>query len=313
MGLKLAAVVGPTGVGKSRIAVKVAKMMGAEIISCDSMQVYRGMDIGTAKITSSEMEGVPHHLIDIMDPTQLFSVTEYQKRARALIEDLNQKGRLPILVGGTGLYYQAVVDEYDLQPIPRDEELRKDLNQEAVSMGTDHLHQRLKCLDPEAAARIKSGDQKRIVRALEVIELTGQSFSSFRRRSPGRYLLAAEGLLMPRSELYRHLDERVDEMLKNGLVEEVRGILEKGCNRDLTSMQALGYAHIVRFLENERTWSETVSEIKRDSRRYAKRQLTWFRKDSRINWWNVLEYKSEDELSQKICAHISRTILENVE
>lgn len=309
----MAGIVGPTGVGKSRLAVKVAKKIGGEVVSCDSMQVYRGLNIGTAKISKEEQQGVPHHMIDVVEPDEPFSVSDYQRMAVNLIREINERGNIPILVGGTGLYYQAVVDMYDLKPIRRDEKVRRALEEEAELFGTAALHRRLASLDPEAASRISENDKKRIVRALEVITLTGQKFSGIQRKNPGYFILSIHGLTIPREKLYRRLEERVDEMLRQGFVEEVRRLVEKGCGPNLTSMQALGYSHLIRYLEGLQDWETTVYEIKRDTRRYAKRQLTWFRKDNRIKWWNLEEYNDEEELVEKICSTISRTMLGDVE
>ena len=307
--LNLAAIVGPTGVGKSRIATKVGQILDIEIISCDSMQIYRGMDVGTAKVTRDEMGGIPHHMIDICDPDQQFSVSDYQKMVKPLILQINERGRIPVLVGGTGLYYQVVVDDYQLYPIKATPEVRKRLDEEAERLGNQVLFERLKSLDSESAARISSNDRKRLVRALEVIEVTGQTFSALQKRNPGRYNLAAAGLTMPRPLLYQRLEKRVDSMVENGLLTEVKKLLEKGYGPGLNSMQALGYAHIIEYLHGGATWEDTVKEIKRDTRRYAKRQLTWFRRDTRINWWELSNYNEEDALIDKICEYYRRTLI----
>lgn len=309
----LAAIVGPTGVGKSNIAIKVGQVLDIEIISCDSMQIYRGMDVGTAKVTRDEMKGIPHHMIDICDPDEQFSVSDYQKMVKPLIMQINERGRIPVMVGGTGLYYQVVVDDYQLFPIKATPEVRQSLNDEARQLGNHALYQRLQALDPLAADKISPNDRKRIVRALEVIEVTGQRFSALQHRNPGRYRLAAAGLTMSRPLLYDRLDKRVDTMLENGLVEEVRRLLEKGYGPELNSMQALGYAQIMNFLQGHLTWEEAVDLIKRDTRRYAKRQLTWFRRDARINWWELSNYNEEDALIDKICEYFRGLLLVTVE
>lgn len=307
--LNLAAIVGPTGAGKSSIAVKVGQILDIEVISCDSMQIYRGMDVGTAKITRDEMRGVPHHMIDICDPDEKFSVSDYQKMVKPLIKQINERGRIPMLVGGTGLYYQVVVDDYQLYPIKATPEIRQALNDEAGRIGNQALHQRLESLDPETAGKISHNDRKRIIRALEVIEVTGQPFSALQKRNPGRYRLAVAGLTMPRPMLYERLDSRLDTMLENGLLEEVKQLLEKGYVPGQNSMQALGYAQIMKYLRGELTWEEVVDEIKRDTRRYAKRQLTWFRRDPRINWWELSNHNVEDTFIDKICEYIRRNLI----
>lgn len=310
--LKLAAIVGPTGTGKSRIAVKVAKELNGEIISCDSMQIYRGMDIGTAKIRPEETGGIPHHALDLVDPDQEFSVADYQAVARRLIKEINERSRLPILVGGTGLYYQAVVDDYELPALPKRPDIRQELNRQADELGSAVLYKRLQDADPVAAQKIKPNDRKRIVRALEVIEISGRKFSEMQGKKTNIYDLAAAGLILPRHILYRKLEERVDQMIKEGLVDEVRKLVERGYSSGLNSMKALGYAQIIRFLQGEITLEVAVNEIKRDTRRYAKRQITWFRRDSRITWFNLAEYK-EEEVVGKICEYIRRTIKSSVE
>ncbi len=311
--LSLAAIVGPTGVGKSSLAVKIGRMLDIEIISCDSMQIYKGMDVGTAKISAAEMAGIPHHMISIVEPDQKFSVSDYQKMVQPLIQEINERGKIPVLVGGTGLYYQAVVDDYKLYPIKASPEIRQALNELARVEGDQVLYQRLESLDPEAAAKISPNDHKRLVRALEVIEVTGKPFSSLQKRNPGRYRLAAVGLTMSRQQLYQRLEKRVDLMLNNGLLEEVATLVEKGCNPNLNSMQALGYAQILRYRQGLISLEQAIKEIKRDTRRYAKRQLTWFRRDTRIMWWNISEYNVNDALIAKICEYIRRTLLRDVE
>ena len=305
--MRLAAIVGPTAVGKSEVAVMVAEKLRGEILSCDSMQVYRGLDIGTAKATPEQRARVPHHLIDLVDPDVPYSVADYQREAKALIEDLNRQGRLPILVGGTGLYYQAVVDDYQLSPLLADPEVRRQLEHEA-DQGLERLYQELQKVDPESTRIIKPSDRKRIIRALEVYRITGKPFSEFQTRNRERYRLAAVGLLAPRAELYRRIEERVDRMMRLGLVEEVRHLYAKGYDSSLNAMQALGYKQILRHLKGETTLEQAVAEIKKETRRYAKRQMTWFRKDKRIFWLDVTEYKETEGLVRKICEYIGRTL-----
>ena len=305
--MRLAAIVGPTAVGKSEVAVMVAEKLRGEILSCDSMQVYRGLDIGTAKATPEQRARVPHHLIDLVDPEVPYSVADYQREAKALIEDLNRQGRLPILVGGTGLYYQAVVDDYQLSPLLADPDVRRQLEHEA-DQGLERLYQELQKVDPESTRIIKPSDRKRIIRALEVCRITGKPFSEFQTRNRERYRLAAVGLLAPRAELYRRIEERVDQMMRLGLVEEVRHLYAKGYDSSLNAMQALGYKQILRHLKGETTLEQAVAEIKKETRRYAKRQMTWFRKDKRIFWLDVTEYKETEGLVRKICEYIGRTL-----
>lgn len=315
----LAAIVGPTATGKSAIALRVAARLGAEIISVDSAQVYRGMDIGTAKLPPEERVGpdgqpVPHYLVDIVDPDEPFSVADYQALARQAIRDINERGRLPLLVGGTGLYYQAVVDPYRFTPAEGDPLVRQKLEELAVRFGNEYLHERLQRVDPEAARRIHPHDRRRLVRALEVYQTSGEPISAalaWRRRQESPYRLAAVALTMPRPLLYRRIEARVDAMLAQGLVEEVSRLLARYDYR-LPALQALGYKEIGAYLRHEMTLEEAVSLLKRNTRRLAKRQLTWFRRDARLHWWEVDPARTE-EISAAIASFISRTIDINVE
>ncbi|MGI9860294.1 tRNA (adenosine(37)-N6)-dimethylallyltransferase MiaA [Moorella naiadis] len=315
----LAAIVGPTATGKSAIALQVAAHLGAEIISVDSAQVYRGMDIGTAKLTPAERVGpegqlIPHHLIDIVDPDEPFSVADYQALARRAIKEINARGCLPLLVGGTGLYYQAVVDPYRFTPEGGDPRVRQELEELAARFGNEYLYERLQRADPEAARMIHLHDRRRLVRALEVYQTTGQPISAalaWRRRKETPYRLAAVALTMPRPLLYERIEARVDAMLAQGLVEEVARLLDRYDYR-LPALQALGYKEIGAYLRHELSLAEAVALLKRNTRRLAKRQLTWFRRDERLHWWEVEEARIK-EISLAIAGFISRTIDINVE
>lgn len=312
--LKLAAIVGPTGVGKSEIAVQTAEIIGrAEIISCDSMQIYRYMDIGTAKTTREEMRGIPHHMIDVVNPDEPFSVLDYQQAAVQLIKEITGRGNLPILVGGTGLYYQSVVDDYDLQPMDKRPEIRNALEREADEKGNLPLYERLVAADPQAAAKIQPGDRKRIIRALEVMEITGQPFSAQQLKRPGKYDLTVIGLTLPRETLYERINLRVERMIASGWIEETERLLKMGYSEKLNSMQALGYAHLAGYLLGQHSLAEAAGLIKQDTRRYAKRQLTWFRKDGRIKFIDVAEYTDAEGFKPNISMMISRTIADAVE
>ncbi|MDN5347722.1 MAG: tRNA dimethylallyltransferase [Clostridia bacterium] len=315
-GEPVAAIVGPTAVGKSEIALEVAARLQAEIISVDSMQVYIGMDIGTAKLppekrVSRDGTPIPHHLLDLVTPDQPFSVSQYQALARQAILDIRKRGKLPLLVGGTGLYFQAVIDPYRFQT--RDESLRRRLEAEAADYGPEHLWNKLKDLDPRAAQRIHPHDRRRLIRALEVYFLSGQPISAtWHGRYQSPYRLALAGLTMERPVLYRRIEKRVESMLKTGLVEEVRRLLEK-YGPGATSMQALGYKEIAAYLRGELTLDAAVELLKRNTRRFAKRQLTWFKRDPRIRWWEIKEYQPVEEISAEIAGWISRTIDISVE
>ena len=305
---KLAAIVGPTAVGKTRIAIEVAKRLNAEIISCDSMQIYRGLDIGTAKATPEEQNGIVHHLIDVVDPDEDYSVARFQEQAKSIIQELNQKKRLPLLVGGTGLYYQALVDDYTFYPLESHQKIRRQWNNLIKEKGLDYAYNYLQSIDPGYAATISPNDQKRIVRAIEVYQLTGQPFSALQTKSQHTYRLAVVGLYLEREQLYQRINLRVEQMLDSGLIKEVTLLRDKGYNLNHNSMQALGYKQVFSYLEGFLSEEEMIEEIKRETRRYAKRQLTWFRKDPRIHWINPGEYSNDDLLLENISSYIEETL-----
>lgn len=284
----LVAIVGPTAVGKTDVSLEVACRLGAEIVSCDSMQVYRYMDIGTAKPSPSERLRVPHHLIDVVDPGETFNVARFQELAQAAIDDISARGRVPLLVGGTGLYVRAIIDGFLFPWEGASPEIRRKLEEEADAHGAPALHARLEEVDPAAARRIHPNDARRIVRALEVHETTGQPISEMWRRGGGRKMrvdrLVIIGLVRDRAAIYERIDRRCDAMIEQGLVDETRGLLERGYERALTAGQALGYKEIVEHLQGRCALADAIEAIKRNTRRYAKRQLTWFRADPRIEW-----------------------------
>lgn len=301
---KLAAIVGPTAAGKSELAVLVAEKTGAEIISCDSMQVYQGMDIGTAKADHVIRSRVAHHLLDVVEPGGDFSVADYQRLGQQAIADINCRGRIPLLVGGTGLYYQALVDDYDFVPLPNLRQVRQRLEESCRCEGLEALYQMLQEKDPDYAARISANDRKRIIRALEVWEITGQAFSATQARSPGRYLLAAVGLEVPRPFLYERINQRVDRMVIEGLFEEAASLRKKGLGSDCRSMQALGYKQAMAVLEGNLDREQAILDIKKSTRNYAKRQYTWFRKDDRIRWFHLDDTTNMSQLADKICDYM---------
>jgi tRNA dimethylallyltransferase len=283
--LPLLVLVGPTAVGKTAISVAVAKRLGAEIISGDSMQVYRGMEIGTAKITPNEMNGVPHHMIDIKEPDEPFSVAEFQTRVDGLIREIHGRGRLPMLVGGTGLYVRAVLQEYTFTEIEGDSELRERLAAEEALRGAGHLHRRLAAVDPAAAARLHPNDLRRIIRALEVYETTGIPISETQTAGTAepRYDDLFIGLTMDRDLLYRRIDLRVEQMLAAGLRAEVTRLLKR-FPPSTQALEAIGYREMVWHLRGLLTYPEAAALIQRNTRRFAKRQFTWFKRDERIQW-----------------------------
>lgn len=284
-GGQLLVIVGPTAVGKTAVAVELAQRFPLEVVSADSMQVYRDMDIGTAKPTIEERQICPHHLIDIIEPGDEFTVAEYQKMADAAIADITRRSKLPALVGGTGLYVHAVVDGFLFPDQEADEHIRQKLQRQAEDKGPESLHKWLKQVDPEAAFRIHPHNVRRVIRALEVFLRTGKPISYHQRqhRGQGRYDVLMFGLTMPRSQLYERINLRVDRMIERELLEEVES-LYKARRLGKTAMQALGYKEMIAYLEGRIPWDEAVRILKRDTRRYAKRQLTWFRRDQRIQW-----------------------------
>lgn len=286
---KLLVLVGPTAVGKTRLSIEIAKNFQAEIISGDSMQVYRGMDIGTAKITREEMQGVPHHLIDIHDPDYPYSVAEFQEQSRRRIGEITERSRLPFIVGGTGLYIESVCYGFQFSESGADEAYRNEQMAYAQKHGAEALHQKLADVDPDSAARLHPNDLRRVVRALEIFHLTGVPHSARlavqKKESP--YQLCLVGLTMDRQMLYNRIEERIDLMLRQGLVEEVAALMDKGYGPGLVSMQGLGYKEIVSYLQGHCSLEEAVELLKRDTRRFAKRQLSWFRHMQDIEWVDV--------------------------
>lgn len=296
--MKLLAIVGPTAVGKTTLSIALAQQINAEIISCDSMQVYRGMDIGTAKATEEERKTIPHHMIDIVDPDVNFTVADYQRLAREEILRLNQVGKPALLVGGTGLYYQALVDDFNFFPIESHYQVRNKWEIVCQEKGLEFLFQELLRVDPVYAQKVGVNDRKRIIRALEVWELTGEPFSQLQRKNQDSNQLLVAGLFMDRETLYRRIEARVDSMMEEGLIDEVLGLREKGYDLRLKSMNSLGYKQTFSYLDGMLNYQEMLHEIKRETRHFAKRQLTWFRKDQRIAWIDVGQDQPEDLLAK---------------
>lgn len=281
----LVAIVGPTAVGKSALALRLAPRWQGEIVSADSRYLYRFMDIGTATPTPEELAAVPHHLINILDPDQPFSLAEYQELAYRAIEDILARGRLPFLVGGTGQYVWAVLEGWQVPHVPPDPALRARLAERARIAGPLALHRELAAVDPVAAARIHPHNVRRVIRALEVYYHTGQPISAQQTARPPDYQTLIIGLTLPRAELYRRIDQRFDEMVARGWVEEVRRLLERGYSPDLPSMTSLGYREIVRYLRGECTLDAALRRVKAQTHRFARQQYTWFRLDDpRIHW-----------------------------
>lgn len=291
---------GPTAVGKTALSIALAKAIGGEIISADSMQVYRHMDIGSAKIMPEEMEGVPHHLIDVLEPAEEFNVVVFQKLAKQAAEDIYSRGHIPIVVGGTGFYIQALVYDIDFTENDEDTALRQALEEQARREGADVLYERLRAVDPESCESIHAHNIKRVIRAIEFYEKTGKKISDHnreQRQNDSPYHFAYFVLTDSRDRIYQRIDERVDLMMAHGLMEEVRALRDRGCRRDMVSMQGLGYKEILSALEGEISLEEAVYQIKRDTRHFAKRQLTWFRREKEVIWVDKTVY---DHDSQKM-------------
>lgn len=311
----LAAIVGPTAVGKSKIAVEVAGMLDAEIISADSVQVYKGLDIGTAKISHAERfthtgKYIPHYMLDVVEPNETYSVAQYKVAVEELIAQISAKGKLPLLVGGTGLYVQAVIDPYKFEPIPVDWEYRKKLQQLAQEKGNEFIHSQLAKVDPISAKKLHPNDLRRIIRALEVYQATGKPIWADHQvgKKKSRYNLSIIGINMPRPLLYERIEQRVEKMIAQGLIAEVKDLLNKGYSSNLPAMQSIGYKQICFYLKGKCTLEEAINLIKRDTRRLAKRQLTWFRRDKRIKWFENLPDQEEKRIVSEIVAEIGRTI-----
>lgn len=305
--LPLVVICGPTATGKTDTAVQIAERMRGEIVSADSMLVYRGMDIGTAKPTTAQMCGIPHYLIDIIEPDQEYNAAVFQVQARAVLEDIIKRKKLPLLVGGTGLYIRAVIDNYDFSGISGSELYRKELQNEAADHGSALLHQRLQEIDPGAAAKFHPNDTRRIIRALEVYKLTGIPISSYHKiDQQGRpiYDLLMFGLTSDREKLYQRIEQRVDQMIKSGLVEEVQRLLNRGFSPELSSMRGLGYKEIAEHLAGRLSLVQAVDILKRNTRRFAKRQMTWFRRDKRIRWLDP----DQEDVAEAIILEINRFI-----
>ena len=303
------ALVGPTGAGKTRTAIALCDALGAEIVSMDSMQIYRGMDIGTAKPTPQERAQAVHHMIDVADPREIFTVSMYRDMAAGVIDGILTRGRLPILVGGTGLYLNALSYEMNLGEDGANRALREELNAIAGEPGgPQRLHERLQSVDPESAARLHPNDVRRVVRAIEVYETTGRPMSSMDgdMRREGPYRMLVYGLSLPREQMYARINARVDRMMADGLVDEVKALLAQGVEprREGGAMQAIVYKEIVAALRGETDMDTAVSLIKQSSRRYAKRQWTWFRHDPRVQWFDFTQYADEQALQAALLARI---------
>ncbi len=302
---RLIFLIGPTGIGKTQVSVELAKILNCEIISCDSMQVYKGMDIATSKPPSSLLNLIPHHLIDILEPSEEFSAARFRELAVNAMEGILAKGKIPLFVGGSGLYIKVLIDGIFKGP-SSDRKLRARLEAEADEFGVEVLYKRLEEVDGETASKVHPNDLRRIVRALEVYEKAKAPISKLKDQTQGlgnRYDVKMFGLNMDRKILYKRIDDRVEAMFSKGLVDEARGLM--GQNLSLTASQALGYKEAFGFLRGEYSLDEAKRLIKRNTRRYAKRQLTWFRRDKRIEWIIVDENFEPEEIAKGIWKKLS--------
>lgn len=286
-------VTGPTAVGKTALSIELAKTIGGEIISADSMQVYRHMDIGSAKITTEEMCGVPHHLIDILEPAEEFNVVMFQRLAKQALEEIYANGHIPIVTGGTGFYIQALLYDIDFTEHDGDDTIRMELEELVKEQGAEYLHGMLRAIDPESAEIIHANNVKRVIRAIEFFRQTGERISvhnqnESKKESPYEFLYYVVNT--DRTLLYERIDRRIDEMLALGLINEVNELKAMGCTEDMVSMQGLGYKEILAYLNGNCTLDDAVYILKRDTRHFAKRQLTWFKRERDVRWLNLPEY-----------------------
>lgn len=289
---------GPTAVGKTSLSISLAKAVKGEIISADSMQVYKKMDIGSAKIRSEEMQGIPHYLVDVLEPEEEFHIVKFQQMAKKAMEDIYSRGKIPILVGGTGFYIQAVTKDIDFTEAQQENDYRKELEALAEEKGGEHLHEMLRKVDPVSADAIHAHNVKRVIRALEFYHQNGSPISAHneeQKQHESPYNLAYFVLNMPRELLYERIDLRVDQMMKEGLLEEVSRLKEEGCHRGMVSMQGLGYKEILAYLDGEYPLEEAVRVLKRDTRHFAKRQLTWFRREQEVIWVNKDQFSYQED------------------
>ncbi|GAB6180771.1 tRNA (adenosine(37)-N6)-dimethylallyltransferase MiaA [Desulfotomaculum defluvii] len=307
----LIAIVGPTASGKTDVAIELAKMIKGEVISADSMLVYRQMNIGTAKPTLDEMQGIPHHMIDIVDPDEEFSVAMYQSEVEELINEITNVGNLPILVGGTGLYVRSVIDHYDFTPPSKENHLREELKLKAERVGPEAMHRKLSEVDPESALRLHPNDLRRVIRALEVYYQTGKTISEYQyinKVDKPKYNLKMFGLTMDRQLLYKRIEQRVDIMLQKGLIDEVKNLMQQYETWG-TALQGLGYKEIIGYLKGEYSLQEATEILKRNTRRFAKRQLTWFRADKRIHWVNIECFENKKAIAKEIVKQMAGDLL----
>jgi len=306
---KLVIIAGPTAVGKTENSIRLAKAINGEIISADSMQVYKRMDIGSAKIMPEEMQGIRHHLIDVLEPTEEFNIVRFQTMAKKAVQEIVSNGKIPILVGGTGFYIQSLLYDIDFKEEENiDTTLRESLQHFADTNGKEALHERLKEIDPESAEAIPPGNVKRVIRAIEFYETHHEKISSHNKEQKEKespYNFAFFVLTDERPVLYERIDKRVDSMLKNGLIDEVKALQAEGLTRSHISMQGLGYKEILAYLEGEITMEEAIYILKRDTRHFAKRQITWFKREKEVIWLDKSKFvHNDDAVFEEMMKHL---------
>lgn len=300
----LIVILGPTAVGKTEIAITVAEELNGEIVSADSRLFYRGMDIGTAKPSREQLSRVAHHLVDVANPDEQWSLVRFSSAVEQILRDIHNRGKIPFLVGGTGQYIRAIVEGWIPPPRIDDEPFREDLEKFAQERGVDALHQRLASVDSESAERIHPSNLRRVIRALEIFEATGIRASQQRIKLPPAYQVLQIGLHLPREILYQRIDERIDNMLENGLVEEVQDLLRLGYSSELPSMSAIGYKQIAGALRKKTSIQEAVSEMRRLTRQYVRRQANWFKEDDPNIHWFLADESAVDQIIQEVSSFI---------
>ncbi len=308
MSNKIIVIVGPTAVGKTYVSVELARKLNTEVISADSMQIYKGMDVGTAKITENEKRGVIHHMIDIVNPDENYSVSEFKNDAEKIIDNLLLKNKIPVIAGGSGLYVNSLIYDLDFSNAKSNEKLREYYTYYYKEYGEDALYDKLIKIDPISAQRIHKNNIKRVIRALEVYDITGKKFSELNtdvRKESKKYDCVLIGLSMERKVLYERINQRVDEMLSNGLVEEVKSLIDNGYDKNLVSMRGIGYKEIIDYLEGSMDLEEAANILKRNTRRFAKRQYTWFLKDKNVKWFSMDNLDEAGNTVKNILEHIN--------
>ncbi|MDQ0230424.1 tRNA (adenosine(37)-N6)-dimethylallyltransferase MiaA [Metabacillus malikii] len=303
---KLVVIIGPTAVGKTQISIDLAHRLNGEIISGDSMQLYRGMDIGTAKIKTHEMEGIPHHLIDIKEPDEGFSVAEFQSMVRPLIRQISERDKFPMIVGGTGLYIQSVIYDYQFSEAPSDPSYRSHLEERLKNEGELALHKELSTVDPIAAHKVHPNNSRRVIRALEIHHCTNKTMTEYitSQTEEALYDVALVGLTMDREVLYNRINSRVDMMIEEGLVDEVKRLYDKGL-RNTQAIQAIGYKELYDYFDGKLSLDDAINLLKQNSRRYAKRQLTWFRNKMNVKWFDMTPQINYHEKVEEIFTYLA--------